>query len=88
MKIIGTVQNVDYITGTTGQGKAYSVSKYLIKEDTTTYPQSAVVETFEYEERLPKLAVGDKVEIDFNMKGRESNGKLYHQNIIWQIKKI
>jgi hypothetical protein len=70
-----------------GSGKWYSQSIVIMQEGqyATEISLKALGVNFE---KLKPILIGDNVEIKFNIKGREWQGKYYNDLQIWDIKKI
>ena len=86
-KITGKITHVIDKSGVSKKSNAPFVSfRYGILETEGQFPNSAVIDVFG--DKLPKLNVGDLVEIDFNCKISEYQGNIYHQNSAWKINVI
>ena len=64
-------------------GSPFKSFQVVVKEDAEQYPQTGVFETFGDKIAIP--SVGDKVEVHFNMKASEYNGKWYPRNSVWRL---
>ena len=64
-------------------GSPFKSFQVVVKEDAEQYPQTGVFETFGDKIAIP--SVGDKVEVHFNMKASEYNGKWYPRDSAWKI---
>lgn len=82
-KIKGKITQVIDKSGVSKKGENYVSFRYGITEVDVEHPQSAVIDAFG--DKLPKLSVGQIVEIDFNMRMQEYNGNIYHSNNAWRI---
>lgn len=82
MKFQGIVTNIVEKSGTNKKGEPYVAYQYRIEEETPSYPQALLGEVFG--DRIPALKVGQLVEVDFNIRCDEYQGKFYGKNAIWK----
>jgi hypothetical protein len=81
MKIKGKVKFIsEATTGTSKAGKDWAKQSVVIEED-GQYPNSAVIEFFNKE---INFEVGDIVEMEFNIKATEFNGRYFTNISAWQ----
>ncbi len=90
----GIIKNISEVkTGKTKNGEDYAVRNFLIEEQKDQYPESIYGQVFkkgEYAKYLTdnfSLKVGDIVEVEYNLKAEEYNGKYYQKIGIWKITK-
>lgn len=58
---------------------------YVIEETEGQYPQKGVFDTFG--DKVEDLNIGDVVEIDYNLRANEWQGKWFGSNQIWKVTK-
>jgi len=86
MNFTGKIKQISpLVSGTSNSGKDWSKQSVLVEEIDKEYPNSMVFEAFN--KPLDGLANGMMVNVDFNAKGSEYNGKLYNLLSIWKIEK-
>lgn len=83
MKFTGRVEHVIDKSGTKKDGTPFMSAQYVITETEGIYPQSGLFETFG--DRAGTAKVGDIVEVEFNLKCDEYQGKFYGKNSAWRI---
>lgn len=76
MKFQGRIVNIGKVqTGTSKAGKDWKKQDVVLEEEGTQYPDSLSVTFFNKE---INFSVGDLVDIDFNIKATEYNGRHYN----------
>jgi len=86
MNFTGKIKQISPLTsGTSNSGKDWSKQNIWVEEIDKEYPNSMVFEAFN--KPLDGFANGMIVNVDFNAKGSEYNGKLYNSLSIWKIEK-
>lgn len=86
MNFTGKIKQISpLVSGTSNSGKEWSKQSIWVEEIDKEYPNSMVFEAFN--KPLDGFAVGMIVNIEFNAKGSEYNGKLYNSLSIWKIEK-
>lgn len=84
MEFTGTVIEVVDKSGVSKKdGSAFKAFQIVVKEDVEQYAQTGVFETFGDKVSIPN--VGDSVEVLFNMKASEYNGRWYPKDMAWKI---
>ena len=84
MQFKGAIKQItDIQSGTSKQGKDWTKQNVLVEEINTEHPNSLVFEAFN--KPLDGLAVGMVVNVEYNGKANEYNGKLYNSLLIWKI---
>ena len=78
-----TVTKIDITTGEK-DGKGWTKAQIITSYKDGNYDQIGVFEAFN-KDFIDTLKVGDNVNIHFNIKGKEYNGKYYTSNMIWKI---
>lgn len=78
----GTVIKKEEKSGTSANGEWKSFT-YVIQEEGTEYPQTGVFEVFG--DKLPEISEGTGVEVHYNLKANEYNGKWYNKLQIWKV---
>lgn len=58
---------------------------YVIEEMEGQYPQKGVFDTFG--DKVEDLNIGDVVEVDYNLRANEWQGKWFGSNQIWRVTK-
>lgn len=87
MEFTGTVIEVVDKSGVSKKdGSPFKSFQIVVKEDAEQYPQTGVFEAFGDKITIPN--VGDKVEVHFNMKASEYNGRWYPRDSAWKINTI
>ena len=62
--------------------------EFVVKQTDSQYPQTILFETMNDKcKQLDGLKEGDNVEIAFDLRGREYNGKFYNTINAWSVKK-
>jgi len=76
-------------SGTGKNGKAWTSQEFVV-EETATYPQKQVFSLFgEKVDNFQKYnKIGDVVEVSFNHKASEYNGKWYAKLEAWKVMKV
>lgn len=80
----GKVEHVEVREGTKNDGSQYKAYKFVVKETEGQHPQSGVFEHYNPDERFV-AKVGDEVEVNYNMKTSERDGKYYGKNDVWRM---
>lgn len=87
MQFKGVIRKIgETITGETKKGEPWSKTPILVEEISTQYPNSLVFDAFN--KNIDNLAEGMVVEIDYNGKANEYNGKMYNSLLIWKIEAV
>jgi len=87
MKFTGKVTKVIDKSGTSKDGKPFTLFHYKIEESgDIRFPQSGLFEAFG--DRIPLLTEGQEVEVWFGMECSEYQGKLYGRNAMWKVQVI
>ena len=62
--------------------------EFVVQEEADKYPQSILFEVINDKcKLLDDIKVGSTIEVAFNLRGREYNGKFYNTLSAWSIKK-
>ena len=86
MQFKGVIRKIgETITGQ-GQKGEWSKTPILVEEISTQYPNSLVFDAFN--KNIDNLAEGMVVEVDYNGKANEYNGKMYNSLLIWKIEAV
>jgi hypothetical protein len=83
MNFYGRVEHVIDKSGTKKDGTPFTATQYVVTETTPSYPQSGLFET--YGDRAGTAKVGDEVEVEFNFRCDEYQGKYFGKNSAWKI---
>ena len=83
MKFYGRVEQIIDKSGTKRDGTPFAAAQYVVTETTPSYPQSGLFETFG--DRAGTANIGDEVEVEFNLRCDEYQGKYYGKNSAWKI---
>lgn len=86
MQFKGVVKKFGDTINGRGEKGEWSKTSVLVEEIDTQYPNSFVFEAFN--KPLDGLAVGMIVNVDYNGKASEYNGKLYNSLLIWKIESV
>jgi len=87
MKFKGAIRNISPVTsGTSSSGKEWTKQQISVEEINTEHPNSLVFEALN--KPLEGLAVGIIVDVEYNAKVNEYNGKLYNSLLIYKIEKV
>jgi hypothetical protein len=91
----GRVINVGTLQSGVGKEGNEWASIEVVVEDEAQYPNSAVFKLFKNKENVKYVKsftsdypIGTLVEVDFNLKSKEYNGKFYNELSIWKIMKL
>lgn len=80
---IDKIGSIEHITD------SFRKRNLIIKTDSDKYPQTIVFEFVQDKvDLLDGFSVGDKVNVNFNLRGREWNEKVFNSLQAWSIKKI
>ncbi|MFV0345211.1 MAG: DUF3127 domain-containing protein [Bacteroidales bacterium] len=75
-------------SGTSKAGKEWKKQEFVIESD-EQFPKSICFTLFGDKTALvAEVAIGDIVEVFFNLESREFNGKWYHNINAWRIEKM
>ena len=95
MIFTGRITNVGQLQGGTGKEGHEWASIEVVVEDEAQYPNSAVFKLFKNKENVKyaksftsDYPIGTLVEVEFNLKSKEYNGKFYNDLSIWKIMKL
>ena len=84
MKITGKITVVLPLQeGTSAKGTAWSKQTAVVEESEGQYPQSLAFDMMS--DKIVALNVGDVVEIDFDTKAREYQGKYFNNVNAWKV---
>lgn len=83
MNFYGRVEAIVDKSGTKKDGTPFIAAQYVVTETTPSYPQSGLFETFG--DRAGTAKVGDEVEVEFNLRCDEYQGKYFGKNSAWKI---
>lgn len=74
---------------TVGQ-KGFQKREFVIELDDAKYPQKVKFSLLseDYTKLIDEYAEGEKIAVDFNLKGNEWNGKLYNDLVAWRIEAV
>ena len=86
MKFKGIVTHVVEKSGLNKKGEPYVAYQYRIEENTPSYPQSMIGDVFG--DKVEVLREGQLVEVDFNLRTDEYQGRWYGKNAIWKVNVI
>ncbi len=83
MKIVGKITAV--LPLQTGEGKNGTWNKQtaVVEEESGQYPQSLAFDMFQ--DKIVPLTIGQKVEVDFDTKAREYQGKYFNNVNAWKV---
>jgi len=83
MEFTGLVLEVIDKSGTSKTGNAFTASQIVVTDNAPEYPQTVVFDTFG--DKFSNIHVGDEVEVSYNFKANEYNGKWYNKINGWKI---
>jgi hypothetical protein len=83
MEFTGLVLEVIDKSGTSKTGNAFTASQIVVTDNAPEYPQTVVFDTFG--DKFSNINVGDEVEVSYNFKANEYNGKWYNKVNGWKI---
>ena len=83
MEFTGLVLEVIDRSGTSKTGNAFTASQIVVTDNAPEYPQTVVFDTFG--DKFSGIHVGDEVEVSYNFKANEYNGKWYNKINGWKI---
>lgn len=83
MEFTGLVLEVIDKSGTSKTGNAFTASQIVVTDNMPEYPQTVVFDTFG--DKFSNINVGDEVEVSYNFKANEYNGKWYNKVNGWKI---
>lgn len=91
LKFEGVITKIGAVTEGTGKSGAWKAVEFVVSED-GKYPQSCKFKMFkggdkvkEVEDFVKYRKVGDMVEVGFNLKVKEYNGKDYNDIEAWSV---
>jgi hypothetical protein len=86
MKFTGIVTKVgETITGTSAKGEWSKTSVIIEERNGGEYPDTVCLDVFNKPKELEKLKVGEVVEVEYNGKVNEYNGKYYNSLNVWKV---
>jgi hypothetical protein len=85
MEFKGVVTHVIDKSGISKAGKPFVSFQIRVEQPYAQYPESVLIETNK-KEVLP--AIGESVNVFFNMRCNEYNGNLYGRNNLWKVEKL
>lgn len=84
--ITGTVHSIGAIQ-TFPSG--FSKRQFVLQVEDGKYPQTVPFELFkEHTDRIDSFRVGDAIEVHFNLRGNENNGRFYGSNCAWKLLRL
>lgn len=83
MNFYGRVEHIIDRSGTKKDGTPFTATQYVVTETTPSYPQSGLFEV--YGDRAGTANVGDEVDVEFNLRCDEYQGKYFGKNSVWKI---
>jgi hypothetical protein len=87
MNFKGIVRQITpLVSGTSASGKEWTKQQVLVEEINTEHPNSIVFEAFN--KPIDGIVLGVNVDVEFNAKYSEYQGKLYNSFQIYTIKKV
>lgn len=90
MKFKGKITNILPMQSGTGKasGKEWQKVEFVVEEGAQQYPDSVCIAAFNDKvEELVGVNVGDTVEVDFNCRCNEYNGRVYNSLNLHKIEK-
>jgi len=74
---------------TVGQ-KGFQKREFVIELDDAKYPQKVKFSLLseDYTKLIEEYAEGEKIAVDFNLKGNEWNGKIFNDLVAWRIEAV
>lgn len=70
-------------------GSGFNKREFVVTDDADKYPQDIKFECVKDRvELVNALSVGDKVEVAFDLRGNEYNGKYYVNVAAWKVDKL
>ena len=83
MKYTGTITS---ISETQQVSDKFAKREFIATDKTEQYPQTILFECHQNNcSLLDSFRVGSLVEIDFNLRGKENNGRNYNTLVAWKI---
>jgi hypothetical protein len=85
LKFSGRITKIgETVTGSNSKGE-WTRTNIIVEEDVNEYPNAMTFDLFNKQELVDKLNEGDSVEVLYNSKVSEFNGKSYNSLSVWKI---
>lgn len=88
-KCRGKITNIGEVKTGEGQHGKWASQQWVVEEEGQQYPEKWVLETFG-EDNIKKFDIheGDVVEVSYEARCREKDGKFYGSNRAWEVTKV
>lgn len=83
MEFTGLVLEIIDKSGTSKAGSQFVASQIVVTDGAKEYPQTVVFDTFG--DKFSNIKAGDEVEVSYNFKANEYNGRWYNKVNAWKI---